>query len=78
MSAPRALACWSAVTRPLSRPLPAPTGIPAAAMLRPAWFALSSAGCDATKPSRFIVLLDARAASLALGVVARGAGLLAA
>ncbi len=51
-------------------------GIPAAAILIPAGFFFSSAGSGVTKPNRFIVLIYAGAASLALGVASLGFGLL--
>jgi hypothetical protein len=53
-------------------------GIWAAAILMSAGFFLSAAGRGVTKPNRFIVLLYAGMASLALGVVSLGVGLLAA
>ncbi len=53
-------------------------GVPAAAILMPAGFFLSSAGRDATEPNRLIILLYAGAVSLAAGVVALGVGLLTA
>jgi hypothetical protein len=52
--------------------------IPAAAILVPAGFFLSSAGRDRTEPNRFILALHAGVASLAVGVVALGLGLLTA
>lgn len=51
-------------------------GIWAAAILMPAGFFFSSARKGATEPNRFIVLLYTGAASLALGVVSLGMGLL--
>jgi hypothetical protein len=54
------------------------TGIWAAAILFPAGFFLSSAGRGRTEPSRLLVLLYAGVASLTVGVVALGIGLLAA
>jgi hypothetical protein len=42
----------------------------------PAGFALSSAGRDATEPNRFIYLLYAGDAALAVGALAFGIGLL--
>lgn len=51
-------------------------GIWAAAVLMPAGFFLSSAGRDAIRPNRLIVLLYAGMASLALGVASLGIGLL--
>jgi len=53
-------------------------GIWAAAILMSAGFFLSSAGRDVTRPNRLIVLLYVGVASLALGVVSLGIGLLAA
>lgn len=53
-------------------------GVWAAAVLMPAGFFLSAAGPGVTKPNRFIVLLYAGAASLAVGVVSLGVGLLTA
>ena len=63
----------------LSGPLAvlARNGIWAAAILMPAGFFHSAAGRGVTAPNRFIVLLYAGVASLALGVVALGSGLLA-
>ncbi len=52
--------------------------IPAAAVLVSAGFFLSSIGRGVTAPNRFIVLLYAGIASLALGVVSLGVGLLTA
>ena len=54
------------------------SGIPIAAILMPAGFFFSSAGRGVTEPNRFIVLLYAGAASLAIGAVTLGIGLLAA
>lgn len=54
----------------------ASSGIPGSAILIPAGFFFSSAGRDVTEPNRFIVLLYAGAASLGLGVIALGLGLL--
>jgi hypothetical protein len=51
-------------------------GIWAAAVLMPAGFFLSSAGRDAERPNRLIVLLYTGMASLALGVASLGIGLL--
>lgn len=51
-------------------------GIWAAAILMSAGFFLSAAGKGATKPNRLIVLLYLGIASLTLGVVALGIGLL--
>ena len=51
-------------------------GIGAAAILMPAGFFLSAAGKGITKPNQFIVLLYIGVASLALGVVSLGIGLL--
>jgi hypothetical protein len=53
-------------------------GIWAAAILMPAGFFLAAAGKGVTRPNRFIVLLYAGMASLALGVVSLGIGLLTA
>ena len=52
------------------------SGVPLAAILIPAGYFLSSGGRGTTAPNRFIVLIYAGAASLALGVVALGIGLL--
>jgi hypothetical protein len=54
------------------------SAIPAAAILMPAGFFFSSAGRGTTEPNRFIALLYAGAASLAVGVVSLGIGLLTA
>jgi hypothetical protein len=54
------------------------TGIWMAAILFPAGFFLSSAGRGRTEPNRLILLLYAGVASLTVGVVALGIGLLAA
>src|SRR5437773_2987543 len=64
----------------LSGPLAilARNGIWAAAILMPAGFFLAAAGKGVTAPNRFIVLLYAGVASLALGVVSLGIGLLTA
>jgi hypothetical protein len=51
-------------------------GIWAAAILMPAGFFLSAAGKGITKPNQLIVLLYIGVASLALGVVSLGIGLL--
>jgi hypothetical protein len=56
----------------------ASNGIWAAAILMSAGFFLSATGRNATKPNGLIVLLYLGAASLALGVVALGLGLLTA
>jgi len=63
---------------PMTGPLTtlARNGIPTAAILIPAGFFFSSAGRGVTEPNRFIVLLYAGVAVLALGVVALGIGLL--
>jgi hypothetical protein len=53
-------------------------GIWAAAILMPAGFFLSAAGKGITKPNRFIVLVYLGAASLAIGVVSLGVGLITA
>jgi hypothetical protein len=53
-------------------------GIWAAAILMPTGFFLASAGKGVTAPNRFIVLLYTGIASLALGVVSLGIGLLTA
>jgi hypothetical protein len=55
-----------------------PTGIWVAAILFPAGFFLSSAGRGRTEPNGLIFLLYAGVASLTVGVVALGIGLLAA
>ena len=52
------------------------SAIPLAAILMPAGFFFSAMGRDATKPNRFILLIYAGAASLAVGVVSLGLGLL--
>jgi hypothetical protein len=52
------------------------SAIPLAAILMPAGFFLSAAGREATRPNRWIVLLYLGAASLAVGAVALGLGLL--
>lgn len=52
------------------------SAIPLAAILMPAGFFFSSAGRAVTNPNGFIVLLYAGAASLAVGAVALGVGLL--
>jgi hypothetical protein len=54
------------------------TGIWVAAILFPAGFFLSSAGRDRTEPNGLIVLLYAGVASLTVGVVALGLGLVSA
>jgi hypothetical protein len=54
------------------------SAIPLAAILMPAGFFLSSIGRGRSAPSRLIVLLWVGAASLALGAVTLGIGLLAA
>ena len=54
------------------------TGIWAAAILMSAGFFLSATGKGVTEPNRFIVLLYVGIASLALGVVSLGIGLLTA
>jgi ABC-type thiamin/hydroxymethylpyrimidine transport system permease subunit len=53
-------------------------GIPAAAILISAGFFISSIGRGLTQPNRFIVVLYAGVAVLAIGVVSLGIGLLAA
>lgn len=53
------------------------TGIPAAAILISAGFFVSSLGRGITQPNRFIVVLYAGVATLAVGVVSLGVGLLA-
>jgi hypothetical protein len=53
-------------------------GIWAAAILMPAGFFFAAAGKGVTTPNRFIVLLYVGIASLALGVVSLGIGLLTA
>ena len=64
----------------LSGPLSvaARNAIPAAAILMPAGFFFSSAGRGTTEPNRLIAVLYAGAASLAVGVVSLGIGLLTA
>jgi hypothetical protein len=52
--------------------------IPLAAILMSAGFCLSAIGREATRPNSFIVALDAGIASLAIGVVSLGIGLLVA
>jgi len=52
-------------------------GVPFAAILMPAGFFLSSMGRGAARPNRLILLLYAGAASLAIGVLTLGLGLLA-
>ena len=52
------------------------TGVPAAAILMPAGFFLSSVGKDVTKPNRLIWLVYAGAVALAAGVLTLGIGLL--
>ena len=52
------------------------SGIPAAPLLVSAGFFFSSAGRDVTEPNRWILLLYAGIASLAVGAVALGIGLL--
>ena len=51
-------------------------GVPLAAILMPAGFFLASLGEGRTAPNSFVWLLYAGAVSLAVGVVALGAGLL--
>ncbi|MDQ3662855.1 MAG: hypothetical protein M3454_17770 [Actinomycetota bacterium] len=51
-------------------------GVPLAAILMPAGFFLSSMGREVLRPNRFILLLYAGTASLAVGVLALGLGLL--
>jgi hypothetical protein len=53
-------------------------GIWAAAVLMPAGFFLSAAGRGPTRPNRFIAFLYTGMASLAVGVVSLGVGLLSA
>src|SRR5215472_203866 len=53
-------------------------GIWVAAILMPAGFFLAAAGKGVTKPNRFIVLLYLGVASLTIGVVSLGMGLLTA
>jgi hypothetical protein len=52
------------------------SAIPLAAILMPAGFFFAAMGRDAAKPNRFIALVYAGAASLALGVISLGVGLL--
>lgn len=54
------------------------SGVPAAAILMPAGFFFSSMGRGRTEPNRWIVLLYAGTAVLALGVITLGIGLLTA
>jgi hypothetical protein len=54
------------------------SGIPAAAILMPAGFFLSSAGTDRTRPNALIALVYVGAAVLGAGAVALGIGLLVA
>ncbi len=65
---------------PMSGPLAllARSGVPAAAVLMPAGFFLSSLRSGATAPNRLVVLIYAGVAALALGVVSLGVLLLAA
>ena len=58
--------------------LPARSFVPVAAILMPAGFFFSSMGRGATKPNRWLVLVYVGAASLAVGLVALGIGLLTA
>lgn len=51
-------------------------GVPAAAVLMPAGFFLSSLGAGATRPNGFVALLWTGGACLAIGVVTLGLGLL--
>jgi hypothetical protein len=51
-------------------------GVPAAAILIPAGFFLSSMGTNAARPNGFVVLIYLGAVSLAVGVVCLGLGLL--
>lgn len=53
------------------------SGVPAAALLMPAGFFLSSLGRGRDRPNRLVVLIWAGAVSLAGGVVTLGVGLLA-
>lgn len=61
---------------PLPLDLVARLGVPAAALLMPAGFFLSVLGRDPQKPGRAIVLLWIGAASLTLGLLAAGIGLI--
>lgn len=54
------------------------SAIPAAAILQPAGFFLSSMGRNVTRPNRFVILIYAGMVSLAAGVIALGIGLLTA
>lgn len=51
-------------------------GVPAAALLMPAGFFLSSVGRDRTQPNRLIVLVHLGAVSLATGLIALGIGVI--
>ena len=61
-----------------SAPLPARSAIPLAAILMPAGFFLSAIGAQRSEPNRLIALIYIGAASLAVGVVTIGLGLLTA
>ena len=53
-------------------------GVPAAAILMPAGFFAASAGAGATKPNRFIALVFAGGAVMAVGLTTLGIGLITA
>lgn len=52
------------------------TGVPVAALLMPAGFFAASAGRGATGPNKFIALVFAGAAAMAIGLTTLGLGLL--
>lgn len=58
---------WASIAR---------SGVPLAAILMPAGFFFASAGAGRTEPNRFVWLVYAGAASLAIGVVTLGIGVL--
>ncbi len=63
---------------PLAWDLIARNGVPLAAILMPAGFFLSVLGRDPQRPNRLILLLWVGAASLTIGLIAAGIGLLVA
>ncbi|WP_210480364.1 hypothetical protein [Naasia sp. SYSU D00948] len=63
---------------PLAWDLVARNGVPLAAILMPAGFFLSVLGRDPKRPNRLILLLWIGAASLTIGLIAAGIGLLVA
>ncbi len=63
---------------PLAWDLVARNGVPLAAILMPAGFFLSVMGRDPQRPNRLILLLWVGAASLTIGLIAAGIGLLVA